>query len=356
MTGGLGFRDVKVINMALLAKGLLEYGIRWRVGNRTKIAVYKDRWIPKTSTLKVFSPPNLCENATVQQLILPSGSWDVRLVTDNFTEEDREAILSLHMGISRVEDTVMWHYDQCGSYSVKSGYWLGSAMVDLPRTSGLSGTDSWWKYLWRLSMALKIKMFIWIACYDWVPTRCNLGGRGMKITTDCPMCKQSLETTLHTVWGCRIFKDVCKSCNFGVHMGKGGATNWVPPNSGLFKLNTDAALNASGGVVGVGSVVRDSMGCVLATSSQQVVATYNAQLAEAVAIHRDLVLACKTGLYPVEVESNAKVVVGWINDSNHYSSEFRAKLALSCEEDYVWLEDFPPCIRRHLLEDAPGCV
>ncbi|KAK3225424.1 hypothetical protein Dsin_005286 [Dipteronia sinensis] len=122
-------------------------------------------------------------------------------------------------------------------------------------------------------------------------------------------------------------------------------------------------------VVGVGLVVRDSMGCVLATSSQRVVATYNAQLAEAVAIHRGLVLACETGLYPIEVESDAKVVVGWINDSKHYSSEVGlvidaihkilryniscsikfvskkanvvthtlAKLALSWEEDYVWL-------------------
>ncbi|KAK3205088.1 hypothetical protein Dsin_019134 [Dipteronia sinensis] len=165
-----------------------------------------------------------------------------------------------------------------------------------------------------------------------------------------------------------------------------GATNWVPPNSGLFKLNIDAALNASGCVVGVGLVVWDSMGCVLATSTQRVVATYNAQLAEAVAIHRGLVLACETGLYPVEVESDAKVVVGWINDSKHYSSEVGlvmdairqilrynvscsikfvsrkanvvahtlAKLALSCEEDYVWLEDFLLCIRRHLPEDAPG--
>ncbi|KAK3224804.1 hypothetical protein Dsin_004666 [Dipteronia sinensis] len=102
-------------------RGLLEYGIRWRVGDGTKIAVYKDRWISKTSTLKVISPSNLGENVTVQQLILLSGGWDVWLVTDNFTEEDREAILSLHMGISRVEDTVMWHYEQCGSYSVKLG-------------------------------------------------------------------------------------------------------------------------------------------------------------------------------------------------------------------------------------------
>ncbi|KAK3219321.1 hypothetical protein Dsin_013291 [Dipteronia sinensis] len=101
-----------------------------------------------------------------------------------------------------------------------------------------------------------------------------------------------------------------------------------------------------------------------------------------------LVLTCETGLYPVEVESDAKVVVGWINDSKHYSSDVGlvidairkllrynvscsikfvsrkanvvahtlAKLTLSCEEDYVWLEDFPPCIWRHLLEDAPDCV
>ncbi|KAK3219320.1 hypothetical protein Dsin_013290 [Dipteronia sinensis] len=102
----------------------------------------------------------------VQQLILPSGGWDVRLVIANFTEEDKEAILSLPVGISRVEDTIIWHYEQCGYYSVKSRYWLGRAMADLPRTLGLNGTDSWWKYLWRFPMAFRIKMFIWRACYD----------------------------------------------------------------------------------------------------------------------------------------------------------------------------------------------
>ncbi|KAK2651259.1 hypothetical protein Ddye_018748 [Dipteronia dyeriana] len=111
-------------------------------------------------------------------------------------------------------------------------------------------------------------------------------------------------------------------------------------------------------------------------------------MSEAVTIHKGLVLACETGLYPVEVESDAKVVVGWINDSKHYSSEVGlvidairkilrynpscsikyvsrkanvvactlAELALSYEDDYVWLEDFPPSIQRHLPEDAPGYV
>ncbi|KAK3224803.1 hypothetical protein Dsin_004665 [Dipteronia sinensis] len=89
-------------------------------------------------------------------------------------------------------------------------------------------------------MALKIKMFIWRACYDWVPTRCNLVARGMKMTTDCPMCNQSLETTLHAVWDCRIFKDVNKSCNFGVHMGKGNNTKFFD-----FILNCFEKLNGA---------------------------------------------------------------------------------------------------------------
>ncbi|KAK3206989.1 hypothetical protein Dsin_021035 [Dipteronia sinensis] len=289
MTGGLGFRDLKVFNRALLAKQC------WRIlenPNSLVARILKANYFHDRSFLEAK------KDATVQQLILPSDGWDVRLVTDNFTEEDRDAILRLLVGISRVEDTLMWHFELCGSSSVKSGYWLGRAMADLPRTSGLNGTDSWWKYLWRLPMALKIKMFIWRACYDWVPTRCNLVGRGMKIATDCPVCNQSMETTLHAVWGCRIFKDVCS-----------------------FKLNTDTALNASSGVVGVGLVVRDSLGCVLATSSQRIVGPYIAQMAEAVAIHRGLVLACETGLYLVKVESDAKVVVDWINDAKHYSSE-----------------------------------
>ncbi|KAK3182792.1 hypothetical protein Dsin_030078 [Dipteronia sinensis] len=109
---------------------------------------------------------------------------------------------------------------------------------------------------------------------------------------------------------------------------------------------------------------------------------------EAIAIYSGVELACETGLVPFEIESDAAVVVDWINEAKVFESEvgtiiddirflmqrlntcnvkfvfrkanyvahFLAKLALSICEDQVWLEEYPSCVRKYLLDDFPSCV
>ncbi|KAK2646281.1 hypothetical protein Ddye_021476 [Dipteronia dyeriana] len=97
----------------------------------------------------------LKERAIVNQLITLSGNWDAGKIKANFMKEDTVAILGLLMGLSRMEDSVIWHYELHGLYSVKSGYWLRSAIVDVPSSSGLNETVTWWKFLWRIIFPLK---------------------------------------------------------------------------------------------------------------------------------------------------------------------------------------------------------
>ena len=104
-------------------------------------------------------------------------------------------------------------------------------------------------------------------------------------------------------------------------------------------------------------------------------------------ILKGIQLACETGLVPLDLVSDATVVVSLVNDLKEHVSEIGlvvdairrllvslpgcelryaprstnwvahtlAKSALSSSEDYVWIEDFPPCICKFLLMDAPGC-
>ncbi|KAK2643437.1 hypothetical protein Ddye_025200 [Dipteronia dyeriana] len=48
-----------VWNNLMWSKGLMDKGIRWRVGNNKSIKIYNDRWIPRPPTFKVFSHPKL---------------------------------------------------------------------------------------------------------------------------------------------------------------------------------------------------------------------------------------------------------------------------------------------------------
>ncbi|KAK3228215.1 hypothetical protein Dsin_008077 [Dipteronia sinensis] len=95
-----------------------------------------------------------------------------------------------------------------------------------------------------------------------------------------------------------------------------------------------------------------------------------------------------TGLYPCEVELDAKVVVNWINSQTllcsdignvvsdiHHLLELAhfesivfipikanqvahglAKNSLSCVEDLFWLEDFPSCVDLFVSADRRVCL
>ncbi|KAK0592975.1 hypothetical protein LWI29_028449 [Acer saccharum] len=504
-SGGLGFRDLFIFNQALLAKQcwrlicqpqslaarvlkhcyfpetsvlqascgnscsflwrsfmwgkeLLEAGLRWRIGTGNSVFIYKDCWLPRPSTFKPFSPPRLGQTAKVHELMLPSGGWNVGLIREIFWPEDANLILSLPCSVGSQPDSLMWHYDKYGAYSVKSGYRLGCELSSNASSSGLSSKESWWKFFWRIRIPTKVKIFIWRACLNWIPTRCNLAKRGMHLEIICPMCNKVPETTLHALWTCPTLLHIRATCSFlkgfcvtdamqfmdvmllcmnnlltaefetfclifwrvwfrrnrlihdnqllditevvpwasSFHAEFKGANvagkvlnpsqprqvwKWNPPAAGLFKLNTDAAVNSGDGIIGVGVIFRDNDCLVLASSAQRVIATFTPQVAEAVALFRGLRMAKDIGLWPCEIETDAQVLVNLLTSDVIPSSEVGlviqdikqilvefpdckvafvprganmaahglAKLGLSVSCDRFWMEDFPPKICSTVL-------
>ncbi|KAK3173887.1 hypothetical protein Dsin_032549 [Dipteronia sinensis] len=79
----------------------------------------------------------------------------MELVTNTFLVENVEAILSFPVGVNQVVDSLMWHYEKSGIYSVKHGYRVRCALKDTASASGFSGTKLWWKFLWRVEIPLK---------------------------------------------------------------------------------------------------------------------------------------------------------------------------------------------------------
>ncbi|KAK3218059.1 hypothetical protein Dsin_012029 [Dipteronia sinensis] len=151
----------------------------------------------------------------------------------------------------------------------------------------------------------------------------NLKWKGINVSARCPMCGKGCETTLHAVRGCFNLEDVHNSWQVvhglkGVKLGEvvswaalylsdfreanrrvlllvarhqSSVGNWQHPCLGRFKLNCNSAIDKLGRYVGVGIVIRDCDGYVVASSTQRIQATYNPQVAEAIAIYRDILLA-----------------------------------------------------------------
>jgi hypothetical protein len=215
--GGLGFRDLHLFNLAMLARqgwriltnpeslcarvlgakyfpdddllkvqerpgisyswrsivrGMqaLKTGLIWRVGDGSQINIWLDPWVPDGVTRRPITPRGHTLMTRVSELINPTtGDWDHQLIV--FWEEDWERILGIPVKPG-MDDLLAWHLDKKGIFfSVKSDYHV---LVDnkkrearrqqgegSSRSVQASDTEFKWKKIRKLSCQPKVKHILW---------------------------------------------------------------------------------------------------------------------------------------------------------------------------------------------------
>lgn len=101
---------------------VFQNGLRWRIGNGTKVQIYKSCWIPKPETFRVISLPTLPMEAKVSELIDQNNMWKESMIQQHFLSDDAEKILKIPPPKAPSLDQPLWHYDKYRNYSFKSGY------------------------------------------------------------------------------------------------------------------------------------------------------------------------------------------------------------------------------------------
>ena len=139
---------------------------------------------------KPFSPAALPGGMLVSELKSPSGNWNESLIRETFLMDDADCILSIPCSSTVRRDSLIWHFEKSGSFTVKSAYHFGVSLLEqsVASGSGLGLSESWWKYLWRLKIPSKVKMFIWKACKGWLPVKVKLVQKKMLVDQWCPFC------------------------------------------------------------------------------------------------------------------------------------------------------------------------
>lgn len=253
--GGLGFRDFKAFNLAMLAKQgwrltinphsfwgkvmksvyypnsdflhaskgrqpswawssliqgreILLKGIRWQVGNGNSILFWSDNWIPISKDFKVHTarPPD-CSVVYARDLIdARTKSWKEQDLRALVSKEEADAILSIPISQCGKEDFLIWHFTPNGMYSVKSGYHLALADSEA-KLSPIASTSfqppkGFWKFIWNLSVPPKLKHFWWKACCNLLATKENLHRRKCNPSPMCPICSREPESIEHLLFKC----------------------------------------------------------------------------------------------------------------------------------------------------------
>ncbi|KAH9735375.1 reverse transcriptase domain-containing protein [Citrus sinensis] len=217
MDAKLGSNPSFVWRSILWGRQIIHKGSRWRIGNGEQVYVYKSNWIPRPENLKPLSIQTLHPNSVVANLI-SNQTWKEDVISQNFSEEDAARIKRIILPSSPQLDQLIWHFDKHGNYSVKSGYQLSLRLKspDLASSSDLSKTH--WKIIWSMEIPEKIKIFMWRAAQNMLPTAYNLWKRKAIKEPMCGRCSKEKEDGFHALIGCKYANKVWKLTDFHQNM------------------------------------------------------------------------------------------------------------------------------------------
>lgn len=90
----------------MAAQYLVKQGSRWSVGKETSIRVWRDKWLPSTSTYQVVSPRLFlsAETKVCELIAQDSTQWKAQVIDALFLPYEAECIKSIPLSIQPPED------------------------------------------------------------------------------------------------------------------------------------------------------------------------------------------------------------------------------------------------------------
>ncbi|KAK3212040.1 hypothetical protein Dsin_016746 [Dipteronia sinensis] len=228
-------------------RSLLLKGLRWKVGDGSSIRIFKDQWIPRPSTFKPITP-NPGSDSLVSALIdVDPPEWKLDLINQTFLPADKEIIISIPLSFSGGPDSLTWHFEKSGVFSVKSGYKLALSEKLSASVSNSSNIRKWWSSVWNLNLPPKVRIFVWRACLNAIPSGFNLWKRKIMDRPLCLWCKTMVNTASHSlfwcsqarkVWGCTRFDSFFDFPSVSIRNDKGKVLAALSrPLTGLFSFD-----------------------------------------------------------------------------------------------------------------------
>ncbi|XP_057779546.1 uncharacterized protein LOC130998129 [Salvia miltiorrhiza] len=207
LSAGIGHNPSYTWRSIISAQDLVRRGIRWRIGDGTRVRFFHDPWLRTKDTFRPsleLCPPHLA-NVMVSDMLLPdSNRWNFDLLQEMVPAADVQEIMSTPVFSRSGADELIWHFSSNGRYTVKSAYQLASSLT-LDITYNVDGN---WDNLWKLTVPPKVKNFLWRAARDNLPSKAKLLSRSIAVGGECPICSTDYETLWH-LFLCCPFAEEC---------------------------------------------------------------------------------------------------------------------------------------------------
>lgn len=216
----LGSKPSLIWRSILWGRQIINKGLRWRIGDGKSAHIYKSCWIPRPTTFKPFSPPKLPLDSTVSELIDEGNMWKESLIQQNFMEEDAQQILMIPLPRTSEPDQPLWHFDRRGEYTVKSGYQVALKLKCPDQPNSSENKQIPWNIIWASELPAKIKIFMWRAVKNLLPTAANLWKRKVLQSPWCQRCRKTEETIFHALFDCKASQKIWRLTEYGEEVNK----------------------------------------------------------------------------------------------------------------------------------------
>nr|POE54058.1 putative ribonuclease h protein [Quercus suber] len=286
--------------------------------------------------------------------------WKEDAIDRTFFAFEATTIKNMPFCRSIQDDVLLWPFNLDGVYTVKFGcrFLYEEQCRKQPGSSKVEVLKLLWNRIWGLHVPNKIKHLAWKACKNALPTKLNLARR--KIITDgcCDVCKTQQENVVYALFLCPDLRPLWSSMpkwNHGTlreqlteaamstslfsysttrahshNLNSDGATitedittttalplppaqrtpvMWTAPGAHSYKLNFDGATFAEDGTAGIGVVIRNEAGLIMASLFQQIPLPTSVIEVEALAARRAMEFALELGFDNVTLEGDSEVLV-----------------------------------------------
>uniref|UniRef100_A0A2N9FNQ8 Reverse transcriptase domain-containing protein n=1 Tax=Fagus sylvatica TaxID=28930 RepID=A0A2N9FNQ8_FAGSY len=207
----LGSNPSFIWRSILAARDLLVDGIWWSLGSGKEVNIWNDEW----GVSDLQKRPQAREVKWVAELIDTNrGAWDLSVLQEVFDPDTALRIQQMPLPNPTVNDSVLWKASTNGVFTVKSAYQLACST----RSTGVTGSSStmtqyrkFWKALWKINVPNKIKIHLWRACMNAIPTGLALHRRRVLNDPLCPVCGGESETPTHALWTCQYVGSILQT-------------------------------------------------------------------------------------------------------------------------------------------------
>nr|XP_027091826.1 uncharacterized protein LOC113712542 [Coffea arabica] len=263
----------------LIARGMLEEGMRIRVGDGDQIKVWEDRWLPNNKDGRIRSKRN--PESKIQRGILPTN-----VVMREKCEKGGPGYRCCGESVETLKHMFFMCNNARAIWKAAPLSWKGLEVFN-------KSFWHWWEELGeamgRVNGKEHIALTVIILWQIWK------AGNGKQFNNKCIDPRIVVDKAV-LEWNEHQLAQEAGTVEEGNSAGKMGANRcWVKPQDNWIKINTDAALNMKRGKAGWGIVARDRHGRVIRSWACPTTSCADAKVEEALVIREAMKLARREG-------------------------------------------------------------